>query len=671
MNPTVRYELHPGEWRPDPPHVSYGCDRSGLVALLNDELSTTPWTQGESDTGPAIEVQGRTLKCPPNGEDLQWLETLAAPAPYGRGEHTLLDPTVRDALQIGAERMKLGGAAWEHLRGEMLRAVAADMGLAHAGLRLEPLKLLMYRADGHFSAHADTEKAPGMVASLSLIVPGEYEGGALTVEHAGETLRVGAGGTRRWRWAAWYADCRHCLERVEEGTRMAITFGIAIDPEKPLTPRQASSPRLGWALYGRTFADWHTTWAARGNRARAGGEQYGQKTVWVLSHRYTEPGLRASLLKARDRELAQLLVNELHGEACYLAWLQIREVGSARTAQGKSWGDDTWYEPEDPDDDPPPASLLSNDDFGEVLEDPAPHRIAHRETPELHLKNMARQNVWIEGLRSLGGDDVDHGPIEVLDGEIVPRGALAHAVPQGARVYEATGNEGASLELQYRHAVLVLWRRNAATLRNLARCGGRLALAVEFAQRSAEAEKSGRWLDEELEEVFALWEEAVATDGGEPEPRAHRVVLDAVAREEGSKENEHLRERYVTHVAAVDLEAEAAPRLAVWFRDRLQAGKPVETWVQALRPAYGSWARSAMHGAPGLLRALYAMRETQDVAVGLLAQWMEPPTTAEAVLHVADALDQALTEKAWRSRRTAKMTMDVDSEELLPPSRFG
>ena len=67
-----------------------------------------------------------------------------------------------------------------------------------------------------------------------------------------------------------------------------------------------------------------------------------------------------------------------------------------------------------------------------------------------------------------GGHFAEHGDIEVLDGEIVPHGALAHAIPDGGRVYAATGNEGASLELQYRHAVLVLWRRNPATLRMLA-----------------------------------------------------------------------------------------------------------------------------------------------------------------------------------------------------------
>ena len=269
MNPTARYELRPGEWRPDAPHVSYGCDRSRLVELLDNELSATAWTHGESDDGPVIEIGGRSLKCPPNTEDVEWLMDRAKPAPYGRGEETLLDPAVRDALQVDARHIMLIGAAWEGLRTKVLKAVATDMGLADAGLRLIPLKLLVYRPGGHFSMHADTEKTPGMVASLALIMPGEYEGGALTIEHEGQTLAIGAGGASRWRWIAWYADCRHCLEEVQGGVRIALTFSIAIDPEKALVRNEESNRELGWAIWRRSYAEWDTAWAARGGgRAR-------------------------------------------------------------------------------------------------------------------------------------------------------------------------------------------------------------------------------------------------------------------------------------------------------------------------------------------------------------------------------------------------------------------
>ena len=168
-----------------------------------------------SDEGPVLEVMGRTLGCPPDAEDLERLVGLARPAPCGRGEETLADPDVRDALQIDSREVRLDGPSWAALQGTMLEAVHADVGLADAQLKIEPLKLLVYRKGGHFSMHTDTEKTPGMVASLLFIVPGEYTGGALTIEHAAERLSFGAGGADRLRSSS------ACRRRVS-GSRIGI-----------------------------------------------------------------------------------------------------------------------------------------------------------------------------------------------------------------------------------------------------------------------------------------------------------------------------------------------------------------------------------------------------------------------------------------------------------------
>ena len=61
--------------------------------------------------------------------------------------------------------------------------------------------------------------------------------------------------------------------------------------------------------------------------------------MWVLEHRYTEPGLQSNLLKGRDRDLARLILSDPHDEARYLGWLHIRDVGSAETEDGKLWSD--------------------------------------------------------------------------------------------------------------------------------------------------------------------------------------------------------------------------------------------------------------------------------------------------------------------------------------------
>ena len=118
MNPTARYDLRPGEWRPDPPHVAYGCDRNGIAVLLEAEQRASPWTSGESEAGPAIEVEGRVLGAPPSADDIEHLVARATPAPYGRGEETVLDPKVRQALQVEARHVRLGGPRWVRLREE-------------------------------------------------------------------------------------------------------------------------------------------------------------------------------------------------------------------------------------------------------------------------------------------------------------------------------------------------------------------------------------------------------------------------------------------------------------------------------------------------------------------------------------------------------------------------
>ena len=240
----------------------------------------------------------------------------------------------------------------------------------------------------------------------------------------------------------------------------------------------------------------------------------------MLEHRYTELGLQSNLLKGRDRDLACLILGDPHDEARYLGWLHIRDVGYAEIEDGTLWTHEG-RSPEDREDEgyePPPDSLVDNDYWYEQA--PTIRRMRHRETPQLHLEDVARHHAWIDGLRTHSGERCDHGPIEVLDGEIVPWGALDDASPRVARVYEATGNEGASLELQYRSAVLVFWRRNEAILEMLARCGGRRAIAVEYTRRSPRMRARNEAYP--IESLFNLWKQAHETDGGVPDPSTGR-----------------------------------------------------------------------------------------------------------------------------------------------------
>ena len=175
------------------------------------------------------------------------------------------------------------------------------------------------------------------------------------------------------------------------------------------------------------------------------------------------------------------------------------------------------------------------------------------------------------------------------------QGALDRATPQAARVYEDTGNEGATLELQYRHAALVTWRRNEATLTMLARCGGRAAIAVELAERLARlrSEHGGKTGPKD---VITLWREALHTDGGGVENQAHRIVLDAIDEEWDENVREDLRNAYVEGVASIDLDAEAVPTLMRWIRERLKADKSTKRMGARASPGVQEMALAQHNG---------------------------------------------------------------------------
>ena len=79
-------------------------------------------------------------------------------------------------------------------------------------------------------------------------IPKGARGGSLVTQSKqaprkhGAVKTVGVGGSPRWRWAAWYADYRHCLDRVEDRVGTALTFEIVIDPER--SPSRAARGRV-------------------------------------------------------------------------------------------------------------------------------------------------------------------------------------------------------------------------------------------------------------------------------------------------------------------------------------------------------------------------------------------------------------------------------------------
>lgn len=178
----------------------------------------------------------------PDGEELAFplppsqarsIESIAESAPYGKGEATVTDAEVRNCRQIDAEALRWNLPEWDLLVSILAERAAAELGVV-GEVSAIPYKLLLYGEGGHFRAHRDTEKAPGMFGSMIVSLPSEHTGGELMLRHDGreESVSFGRGKWReKIRYAAFYADCDHEVRPVRSGYRLCLAYHLVRNGE--------------------------------------------------------------------------------------------------------------------------------------------------------------------------------------------------------------------------------------------------------------------------------------------------------------------------------------------------------------------------------------------------------------------------------------------------------
>ena len=397
---------------------------------------------------PRLEVEGAGMVSFPVPEaQARALIEAAERAPYGKGAETLVDASVRDCWQIDAERVRLGGEAWPGTFARILEAAAAGLGCSSERLDARLYKLLVYEPGGFFLPHRDTEKADGMIATLSVSLPVAGAGGELVVRHHDREVAVDmhAEEPSELAFAAFYADCTHEIRPVLEGHRLSLVFNLCLRPGDRDTPREAPDHSRQIAGVAQRLAAW--------SRKKGAAD----KLVWLLDHEYSESGLSFAALKNSDAAVAQVLTPAAERAGCelYAAIVHVEESGEA-TFDGDyvfgGYGGD-WDEGD-----------VADMDIEEVFDDER----------------------WLDGWVGRDGGRPPFAEIPLAPGELLPAGALDGAKPDSQRLHEASGNEGATLHRAYRRAAFVLWPR-AKALDIVASAGieGAVAWVAEALDRNA------------------------------------------------------------------------------------------------------------------------------------------------------------------------------------------
>ena len=353
-----------------------------------------------------------TLSLPVPEAQVRALIAEAERAPYGRGVETLVDPAVRNSFQIGADRVEISSPRWKEVFGEVLDRTTKALGCAEGSLSAELYKLLVYEPGGFFLPHRDTEKAPGMVATLVIALPTAGAGGELVVRHQGreEVFAMQTDHPSELHHAAFYADCEHEIRPVTTGGRVALVYNLMRRGDGAV-----GGPPDPEALVASLAAE------LRRQFARTDGPE---KLIWVLEHNYSEAGLSFETLKNADASVGRML-----GKAAVRADCSIH----AALLEGTQ------------------IDLVMSYVESDELPDPRESDFEVAETDDWGFR--------LSSLRRPGATALAPGELSVNAGELMPEDAIDPEEPDSRTLFEATGNGGASVELLYHRAALVLWPR--------------------------------------------------------------------------------------------------------------------------------------------------------------------------------------------------------------------
>ncbi|KAI0796382.1 hypothetical protein BC629DRAFT_291517 [Irpex lacteus] len=240
-----------------------------------------------------------TVGLPLSTREAEAVKSRCRQAPFGKGERTLVDKTVRDTWEMDAEEVSFLNPLWPTFLSEVVSDVCRALGvnILASQPRCELYKLLLYEAGSHFLPHVDTEKEDGMFATIVIVLPSTYTGGAAHLSHGQISSIYDCSTTSSYATTvlAWYTDVTHEIKPITSGFRLALSYNLV---HTTTSLRPALSYDAGFVLKLRKVLQrWKDD----------EGKSTPSKLVCLLTHPYSQANLRASALKGVDSHKVAML----------------------------------------------------------------------------------------------------------------------------------------------------------------------------------------------------------------------------------------------------------------------------------------------------------------------------------------------------------------------------
>ncbi|MDB5309914.1 MAG: hypothetical protein JWO38_4116 [Gemmataceae bacterium] len=540
-------------------------------------------------------------------------------APYGKGEKTLVDTSVRRVWRLKPDRFSLTNPEWEQFLRQAVDVVQQELGLEKQKLVSHLYDLLLYEKGSFFLPHRDGEKLDRMVATLVIVLPSSFRGGELVVRHDGQEKVIDFGGGEddafRIHFAAFYADCEHEVRPLQAGHRLCLVYNLTLAKAKKPLP----APRYSEAVEQcrKILADWATGPADETDR----------KLVVTLEHQYTADGLTWDVLKGVDRAKARVLLEAAGRADCqaHLALLTFHESGSAVEPDNGYGGYGSRYD-----------RRRRWDDEDEEDEDE--EEGGEYEMEEVFDSDLSADH-WVDGEGKL----TPIGMLGVEENEILNPDWFKKVVPE--EEFEGyTGNAGMTLDRWYRRAAIALWpnKRHFAILCEAGSESAVQALGLMVKRWKKAAKKDADSLRTECitfaTTIIAGWKDrAYAGYDPRPEPCPLMPSLEGL-------DDPGLIKAYLTGVVARDASVEPGKSLV-----RVCQKHGWETFRPELETLFKSTTSETIDRTVRLLEQFCLVKARKK------EEWLGLCTAlAQAAVRALEEIDQATPAHDYRAKELAK-----------------
>jgi hypothetical protein len=237
---------------------------------------------------PGLRVESiGTIGLPLSTRDALSIASVCKQSPFGKGDETVIDESVRKTWELNTNEFKCCNPAWQPFLDKLTQHAFKDLGLQVAAIA-RPYKLLLYEEGAFFKAHRDTEKVPGMFGTLVICLPSEHTGGEVQLVHNGKRISIGTAPMSAYNVSAlaWYSDVQHEIKAVTSGYRLVLTYNLVQDqslPKQTAAALDASAAQLTKLLGTWDSHFQHLDWFA-----------------YPLEHMYTPASLSLKNLKGQD-----------------------------------------------------------------------------------------------------------------------------------------------------------------------------------------------------------------------------------------------------------------------------------------------------------------------------------------------------------------------------------